>query len=164
MYRHYNKQSCQQFQIFSCSSSVLISEPASTLSGQRVRASKFWQLKGIFIPTYKAAPNCKVTKACQSNCKLALFKQHSLYNQFEFDNISPLKPELQDQKWQLYHCANVHWQERGQLFLHFLDYLFSLVFTTIQQILGGRSHRFQSNQPKTRENTQPLDCLFLTWN
>ena len=32
-----------------------------------------------------------------------------------------------------------------------LDYLLSCVFASILQILGGGSHRFQSNQPKIRE-------------
>ena len=46
----------------------------------------------------------------------------------------------------------IHFKERGYLLLHFCDYLLSVVFSAIRQILRSRSHRLQNNQPKTREN------------
>ena len=74
MFWHYNEQSCQQFQVLRCSSSVLISEPATASSGQSQRPSlddsgrplnnvnvrrmslNFCNLSGYFSPPTRLPP------------------------------------------------------------------------------------------------------------
>ena len=60
-------------------------------------------------------------------------------------------------------CA--HFKVRGYLLLLFCDYLLSHVSAAMQQILKGGDHKFQSNQPKTRENVFIFVLPWLgVWN
>ena len=98
---HYNKHSCQQSQIFRCSSSALISEPASTSSGQsvslddsgkplgslnvhRLSPNLAVSLRWLFITIYKDAPNCRLPVLTRTPHALLFESTESYTNQLVF--------------------------------------------------------------------------------